>query len=63
MARVRNLPKGSKNHRAKLHESMLASIRTSIELGIKDSYIAKSFGVTRKAIYDIRTGKTWRHVD
>lgn len=62
MARVHNLPKGSKNHRSKLHESMISSIRRSIEHKIKDSDIAEAFGVHRKAIYDIRIGKTWRHV-
>lgn len=62
MARVINLPKGSKNHRAKLKEKDISFIRFFAEIGIKDKEVAKKYNVTRKAIYDIRTGKTWTHV-
>ena len=63
MARVIHLPKGSKNHKAKLTESAIPKIQNLIKSNMKDSEIAQHFGVTRKAIYDIRTGKSWRHVD
>lgn len=62
MARVINLPKGSKNHKAKLTESAIPKIKNLINSDMKDDEIAQHFGVTRKAIYDIRTGKTWTHV-
>ena len=62
MARVNNLPKGSKNHRSKLHESVIPNIKIAVSLGMKDIPLAKQFGVSPKAIYNIRTGKTWTHV-
>lgn len=62
MARVKNLPKGSKNHRAKLTEDQIGVIRGMIELHCPDRIIAQMYGVSRKAIYDIRRGRSWTHV-
>jgi predicted DNA-binding protein YlxM (UPF0122 family) len=62
VARVKNLPKGEKNPRAKLREWQIPFIRSSLLEAFSDRVIARAYGVTRKAIYDIRKGKTWTHV-
>lgn len=53
---------GSKNGRAKLSESQVAEIRTRLRSGCADGSVALSFGISRRVIRDIRTGKTWKHV-
>lgn len=51
---------GTKNGRAKLTEEDVRSIKNSnIKSG---TALANYFGVTRKVIYNIRAGNTWKHV-
>lgn len=51
---------GTKNGRAKLTEEDVRYIKqTNIKSG---TALANYFGVTRKVIYNIRAGNTWKHV-
>lgn len=60
--RVHHLPKGVKNHRAKLTEAEVQEIRELVKVQRLDRLIAAQFGVSPKAIYDIRNNYTWTHL-
>jgi hypothetical protein len=53
---------GSKHGRAKLTETDVAKIRTLLETN-SDNQIAKQFHVSPAAIWFIRTGRGWTHVE
>lgn len=54
---------GSKNGNAKISESDVPSIRRRIEAGETDGCIAHEYSVSGALIWNIRNGKSWRHVD
>lgn len=51
---------GTKQHNSKLDDEKVRDIRTNCSLSPTD--LAKKYGVSRKVIYDIREGVTWKHV-
>ena len=53
---------GSKNPNAKLTEDDVRAIKTMLKDGIKRQYIARQFGVIYHTIYEIDTGRRWKHV-
>lgn len=54
--------RGSKNNKAVLTEKKVRQIKRLFLSGHKNMEISKLFGVSRDCIYDIRTGKSWRHI-
>jgi hypothetical protein len=55
--------RGSARYNAKLDESSVADIKRRAALGESDSSLAREFNVSRMAIWFIRTGNRWKHVD
>ena len=55
-------PIGSKNPRAKLNESKVADIRAANKIGSTNEDLARIYGVHRATIFEIVSGKKWRHV-
>ncbi len=54
---------GSKNPQAKLNEEKVTEIkRLFINTDLSDTEIGKQYGVHRKTINDIRTGRMWTHI-
>jgi len=53
---------GEKNGHSVLSERDVLDIRNMITLNFDDTYIASKFNVSRKAIYDIRSGKNWKYL-
>ncbi len=54
--------RGAKNNRSKLTESNVHNIREMLDMGLHQNEIAKTFGVTRSAVYAIRVGNTWAYL-
>lgn len=54
--------KGSKHHFAKLNEDKVKEIKIMIRDGVKQTEIAKHFGVLQSNISHIKSGKLWSHV-
>lgn len=54
--------RGSQKTGSKLKERQIPEIRKMMEEGIGPTAIAKKFGVHRRVIYDIKTGRSWSHV-
>lgn len=54
--------RGSKSHKAKLNEKKVIVIRKRVEAGDSDLAIAKDYGVTAAAIWNIRYNYTYRHM-
>lgn len=54
--------RGEGRWKAVLKESEIPVIRNLISLGFSDQRIGRMFGVTDSAIYAIKAGKTWKHV-
>ena len=52
--------KGENHGSAKLSAVNVIIIKRLLREGRKNSSIAKEFGVNRKTIYDIKSGKTWK---
>jgi DNA invertase Pin-like site-specific DNA recombinase len=63
MARKGRSTIGSKNSRAKLTEKDVSEIKKYINQGHHIYQIAKKFGVTIGAIYLIKQGRRWGHVN
>ncbi|WP_171681340.1 GIY-YIG nuclease family protein [Paenibacillus planticolens] len=61
----RNCPctKGSKNGQAKFTESQVLEIKTRLCAGETVTSLAKEFGVRYNHVYQIKSGRTWNHVD
>lgn len=55
-------PRGSENKKSKLDEVKVHRIRELASSGTAPLEIAKEFGVSRRNIYEILNGRTWRHV-
>lgn len=53
---------GSKNNFSKLNELQVLRIKKMLTEGCRPKIIAKTFSVSPYTIYDIRSGKTWKHV-
>lgn len=53
---------GSKNPFSKLTESDVVIIKTLLKEGESPTKIAKMFNITYGNIKQIRSGKTWKHV-
>lgn len=58
---LRNMPKGSKNHMAKLSENQIKEIKFN-RSGIYQKDIAKEFNIARQTVSKILNGKLWSHV-
>ncbi|MEK4108151.1 HNH endonuclease [Paenibacillus sp. FSL R10-2791] len=57
-----NYAKGSQSGNSKLTEIEILEIKRMISKGISDREVAKKFPVSHHTIYEIRKGKTWKHV-
>lgn len=55
-----NIIRGEMASWAKLKSEQIQEIRQKLEDGIKIAVIAKEYGVSRMAIYAIRSGKNWK---
>lgn len=53
---------GEKNSGAKLSETQVLEIRELCSLKKSDTEIAKTFNISRATVYQIRLGKTWKHL-
>lgn len=53
---------GEKHPCATLKETDIHSIFQSVIIGMTDEKIASTLGVQRKAVSDIRRGKSWKHI-
>lgn len=66
---LRNHARGSRQGSAKLDEAKVATIRERLKpaptssITARDEALAAEFGVSRRAIGMIRSGKTWSHVN
>jgi HNH endonuclease/NUMOD4 motif/Helix-turn-helix domain of resolvase len=56
-----NRSKGATHHKAKLSENDVAAILAMCRAGISRATIAKTFGISKTAIYLIMKGKNWKH--
>ncbi len=54
--------RGSKNHNAKLTERQVKVIKRRLARGDQMSLIARDYAVTVQAIFNIKAGKVWAHV-
>ena len=54
---------GEDNAASKLIEDDIPRIRRLAAAGFSDTRIGREFGVKPKAIKDVRTGKTWGHIE
>lgn len=64
-AKGRNRPSdtaGSKNHKARLNEADVASIRQRLSDGEREADLAREFGVAPCTINNLYRGRKWRHV-
>lgn len=59
---LKHVPKGEKNHMAKLTEKQVIQIKARLLQGQRNVDLAKAYGVHRRTISRIKTGKNWRHV-
>ena len=55
--------KGSNNGLSKLNEETVLSIKKDMALGFLNVEIAKKYNITFKMVSDIKTGKTWKHLE
>lgn len=56
-------PKGEQHHKAILKEPDVVSIRRRLAVGSETlKEIARDFGVSHYTVFDIKRGKSWRHV-
>jgi group I intron endonuclease len=55
-------PQGERNFQAKLTEKQVYEIKELLGQGIEQKEIASRFNVGRNAIYNIKYGKTWKHI-
>lgn len=54
---------GEINHHAKLNEQAVKVIRWARKTGVDARLLASLHGVRKHCIYDVASGRTWRHVD
>lgn len=55
-------PRGSQNHKSKLTEKDIPTIRLLLANHVPQRKIAKRYGVDSKTIHAISSGRTWKHV-
>jgi hypothetical protein len=60
MKAIGNTTAGERNAMAKLTAAQVIAIRTMLSQGAGCAEVAELFGVHRRTISDIRSGKTWR---
>lgn len=61
--RCSRLPKGESHMRAKVTDEIVREIRRREQLGLaKSKSLVAEFGINLKAIYNIRKGRSWKHV-
>jgi hypothetical protein len=53
---------GEQHCKAKLTNNQVIEIRVSTNKGIHDKVLASQYGVSHNAIYNIRLGRTWKHI-
>ena len=53
---------GTNHGRAELTERQVKNIRGLLDTGLTRTEIARKYGVTRRVIYQIAEGLTWKHV-
>lgn len=58
-----NNVRGSKQHKAKLTDSIVKDIKQQLKAGKYPVDIAVQYGVTQATISYIKLGKTWKHVE
>jgi hypothetical protein len=63
MTEKKRQARGSRQGQAKLNELKVKEIKVKIKNGLSDLEIAKENSVTHTAIYLIRIGKNWKHID
>lgn len=56
-------PRGERQGRAKLDNARIREIRNALKRGETKSGIARSYGVSRRVIGNIASGKSWAHVE
>lgn len=56
------IPRGEQNGKAKLSSLRVTEIRTLRAAGLSGPKIARMVGVKRTEVYNVLSGKTWRHV-
>ncbi len=54
--------KGVKQHKARLNDEIVRSIRKDAGNGEEGKSIAARLGVSDQTVYDVINGKTWKHV-
>lgn len=54
-------PKGIRNSHAKLTEAQVKEIRTLYK-SFPPAYAAKLYGVSKDLVYNVKVGKTWKHL-
>lgn len=55
--------KGSKNGKSKLNEKIVFLIKEDLLKNVKNIDISNKYNVSLKMISDIKTGRTWKHVE
>ena len=53
---------GSKCGTAKLNEDKVREIKIKLNNGIKGTVIARKYGIVDQVIYDIKHGRSWKHI-
>lgn len=59
---IMNTAKGTQKPNARFTEGEVKIIKEKLSRGVKGSDIAKEYGVNKVLIYNIKSGKTWKHV-
>lgn len=54
--------RGAAQHKAKLTDDIVRSIRSMAARGVSQGRIAKEFGITKGNVQFVVHGKTWKHV-
>jgi len=54
--------RGENAHSAKLTDDAVRKIRSDSERGVKDSYMAAEYGVSRRTINAVVNRRTWKHI-
>lgn len=54
--------RGERQHRAILSSSDVACIKAKLEIGTLHSVLASEYGVNRRTIGAIKSGRNWRHI-
>jgi len=55
-------PKGENVYCAELNTNQVKAIKYLLKEGVSPTEISKDLGIKRKRIYDIKSGKNWKHI-